>query len=1180
MKRLKGDSSVRSRILVVLLMTLFGAGLVGPKVMAAEFSPALQYELDKAQGANLVSAIVILESPIDIRVLDQRLHVEKATKARRHTEVLAALHYNADQTQPKVRAEFDQAVADGVMKGYTPYWIENLFVIQATKDFIEGLRGRGDIKYVTENFQAELIEPVNVQEGRGSGNPLDTRTLAPGIREVGALRVNEELGITGNGVLIGDCDTGTDGNHPALAARWRGLSAPWWQCWKDNVNLSSQFPADAAQHGTHTMGTMTGRAVSGTDTTWVGCAPSAHWISNNAISMNVGRTLDNEVINSYQWFADPDTISHSLAAVPDVINNSWGVFANIGGDPTYTQCFDFWNAVILNCEAGGTVICFAAGNEGPGASSLRSPAIYSINDWQFFAVGAVDGTTNQTPPYPIASFSSRGPTPCVPANPNNIKPEISAPGVNVLSSIPGGTYQDTWSGTSMATPHVSGTVALMREACPDCDPQTIKEAIMSTAIRTGYVTPPATENNTFGNGFIDAYAAVIQVYALGRVDGHVATSAGTPVPGVLVKALVSTDSTFTDSSGYYLLRTRQAGWYNIQYSKFGFQTITHDSVQTIQGDTTHVDITMNAVPGGTLAAHVMVQSGAPALGARVTFVGTPLDPIIVDSTGRFVQALPATNYTVHIAYVINLVPPRGYTLDTTVTVTANDTTRVTFPIFVDIIEPSNADAYGYRVYDRYDRDLPCPFNWMGLDSAQNSGVAFGFGHQDSSIYFRAPFPISFYGQLSDTMTVNCNGWMLPGVHHNAGKFNSRIPYPPDSAGDPPGIIAPFWADMNNTGPLAAQYVGNDSINGRWIIELYHQHLLWPASYAQTWEVQFRDPAYYPTATGDAEILFLYGAMGWLSNCTMGLENPARTTGIQVRYDTTTSVWSWPVQNGGAMRWTTGLATQRGSVTVNLSLYPPATTGTPLVIHTGGRIISSTYGSTLTADSVPAAPVSSVLRMTGYEAGRSDRVTVAPNQNTTVPLVAWRLDPPQNVSGTQRNGVVTLHWNTPVSVQYHANPAIRYDVYRDGYPLAWTLTDTILDDEALPNDSTVHYTVIADYRYGSASTSPYTVTIDLAAKQPETGLPMVFQLYPNYPNPFNPDTRIRLDVPFAGFGRLEVFDLEGRLVKTLFSGTLSAGRYQYNWGGVDAHGMGVASGLYFCRFSSAAYTATQKMMLIK
>jgi len=98
---------------------------------------------------------------------------------------------------------------------------------------------------------------------------------------------------------------------------------------------------------------------------------------------------------------------------------------------------------------------------------------------------------------------------------------------------------------------------------------------------------------------------------------------------------------------------------------------------------------------------------------------------------------------------------------------------------------------------------------------------------------------------------------------------------------------------------------------------------------------------------------------------------------------------------------------------------------------------------------------------------------------------------------------------------------------------------------------------------------------LSAKKTTSDLPTVYQLYPNYPNPFNPSTRIRLDVPATATGRLEIYDLEGRLVTTLFSGTLSAGRYQYSW-----NAQRVASGLYFCRFSSPQYTATQKMMLIK
>jgi hypothetical protein len=88
----------------------------------------------------------------------------------------------------------------------------------------------------------------------------------------------------------------------------------------------------------------------------------------------------------------------------------------------------------------------------------------------------------------------------------SIKPEVSAPGVNVYSSFPGGSY-GRLSGTSMAGPHVAGVVALMREANPNADVTTIKNALMNTSRDEG----SAGEDNTYGRGVIDAYAAVLAV---------------------------------------------------------------------------------------------------------------------------------------------------------------------------------------------------------------------------------------------------------------------------------------------------------------------------------------------------------------------------------------------------------------------------------------------------------------------------------------------------------------------------------------------------------------------------------------------------------------------------------------------------------------------------------------------
>ncbi len=567
---------------------------------AAEFSPVLEDELAMVGPQDLVSAILILKSPVDIRALDEMLHAQSAPLAERHRTVIEALKYNAETTQPPFRAELDEAMAVQVVTGYTAYWIENLFVIQATKEFVESMRTRGDLEYVTENFQPVLIEPIP-SSGREPANPLDNLTLPPGIEAIGAYQVNVELGVTGEGVLIGMCDTGANGAHAAFGSRWRGNFAPWYHCWKDDLGTGTQTPNDGYGHGTHVMGTMTGRAISGNDTIWIGCAPNARWIATNAINQGVGGGFDNDIISDYQWFADPDSNINTLDDVPDVIQNSWGVNTNLG----YAQCFNLWNTVINNCEAAGPVVTWSAGNEG--TSGLRSPAIYSINSRQIFSVGAVDAT-NFNAPYPIAGFSSRGPTPCTPAVPDNIKPEISAPGVDVYSALAGslgGPYGNL-SGTSMAGPHVAGIVALMREVCPDCDYITIKDAIMATAIDYG----AAGQDNTYGWGFIDGYNAVLAVSGdRGRVMGIVRDAETLDPLQSLVQVVGGTQQMTASALGEYSFMLPADSTYTLRFSLYGYTT-QDVQVTIVDGDTVFQDVNLAPRPIITLLDEDF-ETGAP-----------------------------------------------------------------------------------------------------------------------------------------------------------------------------------------------------------------------------------------------------------------------------------------------------------------------------------------------------------------------------------------------------------------------------------------------------------------------------------------------------------------------------------------------------------------------------------------
>ena len=120
----------------------------------------------------------------------------------------------------------------------------------------------------------------------------------------------------------------------------------------------SSFPTDTHSHGTHTTGTMTGVAYDDT----IGVAWEAEWIACNAIDQGASPGFDNDIIEAFQWFADPDGDPGTVDDMPDVVQNSWGINEGFPGD--YTDCDTRWWSAIDNCEAAGVVTVWSAGNEG------------------------------------------------------------------------------------------------------------------------------------------------------------------------------------------------------------------------------------------------------------------------------------------------------------------------------------------------------------------------------------------------------------------------------------------------------------------------------------------------------------------------------------------------------------------------------------------------------------------------------------------------------------------------------------------------------------------------------------------------------------------------------------------------------------------------------------------------
>jgi subtilisin family serine protease len=544
----------------------------------------------KLQDGEMIGVIVHMAEQAPIADLNNRFRAERSTLEERHARVIEALKAAAESQAPFL-ATLESAKSAGGIGGFTPYWISNLVVVEATRSEIYKIASRYDVDFIEPNFTVSLIKPVGERIGTTENEETPAVRgigVTPGQRAIRSPEVWHGLGINGQGTLIGSLDTGVDGAHPALTSRWRGNHAPSAQCWLDVLGTGTTYPVDNHGHGTHTTGTMTGVA---TDDT-IGVAWGAEWIACNAINQGVGPAFDNDIIAAFQWFADPDGNPNTTDDVPDVVQNSWGINEGFGYD--YTDCDSRWWSVIDNCEAAGVATCWSAGNEGSGAQSLRSPADRATTLTNAFSVGAVNAT-DYSWPYPIAGFSSRGPTGCNVPTENKIKPEVVAPGVSVYSSVPGGGYEQLyWDGTSMSGPHVAGTMALMRQANPNLDVDMIKTILMQTARDEG----TAGEDNTYGHGFIDAQAAVLAAMeGFGTLAGAVTNGSwgGAALPGALVE-LVGTSYHWTAGAGGAYSGSAPEGTYTARATLAGFSPLEY-SVGIVSNATTTQNFALTDIAG-------------------------------------------------------------------------------------------------------------------------------------------------------------------------------------------------------------------------------------------------------------------------------------------------------------------------------------------------------------------------------------------------------------------------------------------------------------------------------------------------------------------------------------------------------------------------------------------------------
>jgi len=275
-------------------------------------------------------------------------------------------------------------------------------------------------------------------------------------------------------------------------------------------------------------------------------------------------------------------------------------------------------------RAAGIFVIFSAGNDGPESGTVGSPASLP----GAFAVGAIDQDDE------VASFSSRGPSPW-----GEIRPHVAAPGVNVYSTLPGGTYGDK-QGTSMAAPHVAGTVALMLSARPDLSITQTAFILTSTAAPLGDVVP----NNDTGFGRVDAYATVALAAKAGLISGTV-SSGGQSLPGATIQATPAVSGLHglatSDQEGHYLLFLG-AGYYDLTASAFGYAPAKAHAIPVVTGTVTTYDFDLTPLPKGHVQGTATADDGKP-VDAVISVLGTPITTAA--TSGDYHLALPGGEHT-------------------------------------------------------------------------------------------------------------------------------------------------------------------------------------------------------------------------------------------------------------------------------------------------------------------------------------------------------------------------------------------------------------------------------------------------------------------------------------------------------------------------------------------------------
>ena len=402
----------------------------------------------------MVDAVVVLRAQADLGA------IRAATRPVRLAAVERALRDTATTAQRGVLRLLAERQSQHLVDRVTPLWIVDEVGVRATPSVLRELAIRADVVAVRPDLAVSAPAPLAATAAPAEDN----------IARVGAPTL-WALGYRGQGTVVASMDTGVDLAHPDLAGRWRGGSNSWY----DPNGQHPSSPIDLNGHGTRTMSVIVGGDAGGSS---IGMAPDARWIAVKIFN-DKGMASSTAIHSGFQWLLDPDR-NPATADAPNVVNNSWSMSS--------AGCLLDFQLDLRSLRAAGILPVFSAGNYGPSAGTVLSPA----NNPEAFAVGGTDDLDVVDP------YSSRGPSAC----PSAVAPRLTAPGVGIRTADLYGTYIDS-TGTSVAAPHVAGALSLLLSALPGLSADRQEAALTQGAVDLG----PTGWDPAYGYGRLDVAAA-------------------------------------------------------------------------------------------------------------------------------------------------------------------------------------------------------------------------------------------------------------------------------------------------------------------------------------------------------------------------------------------------------------------------------------------------------------------------------------------------------------------------------------------------------------------------------------------------------------------------------------------------------------------------------------------------